>query len=508
MKRMGRENTRAENGLRAEAESLHSRFNKLLSCPSCGANDSLRGTFIKDCAGKKDQDGRRYRRFVCRVTSTCKRSIGVTEFLQISGVGLANKSPRISSTEWTDFITADIEHKKVVATVRKELWDEIFILCNELHKARRDIEDLKCQLSEILPNSDTSRSSSTTVGHKSSEIISDKRYKSGTSTSTLSLAYTNEEPIAVKASLPLFQTQANDRQDLATTEEPEHGSIKPSRKTRIKTSTALYLEGIPYIPIVKYKLNRSFDPLSPSSFIWEGEPLPESQEAILKRNFVERLATSIASSTSSETRQHVINWSQNRGLGTQFEAQLKKHGIKISESPTAKNSIKPAPNSAQSPSLSNSPFTLPATTLCQTAPSRKRRFSLTTEVKELNYGSLTQKPRKTLVLKPRSLNRQSAFSKQLLTSSLLLSIGISIIQLVSLIHLSTALHFAGTYHPALDPLAVIMEVFTFLFNHIYALLYNKLLVHMTLSLFLYQAYDLPGSTTHHIPYKKPTFNPT
>ncbi|KAG0123151.1 hypothetical protein HOY82DRAFT_544347 [Tuber indicum] len=489
MKRIGRENTRAENGLRAEAESLHLHFNKLLSCPSCGANDSLRGTFIKDCAGKKDQDGRRYRRFVCRVTSTCKRSIGVTEFLQvcrlvrenssllntpmaedsdpqlqhsttISGVGLAKKSPRISFTEWSDFITTDMEHKKVEETARKELWDEIFILCNELHKARRDIEDLKCQLSEILPNSDSSRSSSTTVGHKSSEIISDKQYDSITSTSTPSLAHTNEEPFAVKASLPLFQTKADakstyssvlsiitcslsivykevgliitlERQDLATAEEPEHRSIKPSRKTRIMTSTALYLEGIPHLPIVKvkellkatpiriqlrhirniswidrrviellvdtnhsvhirnrleihskYNFNRSFDPLSPSSFNWEGEPLPELQEAILKRNFVERLATSIASSSSSETRQHVMNWSQNRGLGTQLEAQLKKHGIKISESSTTKNSINTAPNSAQSPSSPNSPFTLPATTICQTAPSRKRRFSLTTELKE------------------------------------------------------------------------------------------------------------------------------
>ncbi|KAG0127686.1 hypothetical protein HOY82DRAFT_541847 [Tuber indicum] len=404
MKRIGRENTRAENGLRAEAESLHLHFNKLLSCPSCGANDSLRGTFIKDCAGKKDQDGRRYRRFVCRVTSTCKRSIGVTEFLQvcrlvrenssllntpmaedsenqpirrgpsstaqyhkditptqnrvldpqlqhsttISGVGLAKKSPRISSTEWSDFITTDMEHKKVEETARQELWDEIFILCNELHKARRDIEDLKCQLSEILPNSDSSRSSSTTVGHKSSEIISDKQYDSITSTSTPSLAHTNEEPFAVKASLPLFQTKADakstyssvlsiitcslstvykevgliitlERQDLATAEEPEHRSIKPSRKTRIMTSTSLYLEGIPHLPIVKvkellkatpiriqlrhirniswidrlviellvdtnhsvhirnrlenhskYKVNRSFDPLSPSSFNWEG----------------------------------------------------------------------------------------------------------------------------------------------------------------------------------------------------------------------------------------------
>ncbi|KAG0122327.1 hypothetical protein HOY82DRAFT_544404 [Tuber indicum] len=279
-------------------------------------------------------------------------------------------------------------------TARKEVCDRIFILCNELYKTWQDIADLKYQLSEIVPKSDGSRSSSIKVEHKSSNIISDQQYNRGTSTLIPLLAHTNEEPFVVNASLPVFQTLADDkltycsvlsiitcslstaykqgyhimtldRQDLATIEEPEHGSIIPSGKARIMPSTTLYLEGILYIPIVKvkevlkattirihlhhiqniswidgrviellvdtnhsvhirnrlenhskYKLNRSFDPLSPSSFNWEGEPLPESQEAILKRNFVERLATSIASSSSNATHQHVMNWSQNRGLGT------------------------------------------------------------------------------------------------------------------------------------------------------------------------------------------------
>jgi hypothetical protein len=75
--------TRSEEGRREEAEGLHACWNKQLKCPGCGAHDPRHGTFNKDCAGKSDSKGQRYRRFVCRVTPGCRKSIGVTEFLQI-----------------------------------------------------------------------------------------------------------------------------------------------------------------------------------------------------------------------------------------------------------------------------------------------------------------------------------------------------------------------------------------------------------------------------------------
>ncbi|KAG0122592.1 hypothetical protein HOY82DRAFT_619863 [Tuber indicum] len=51
---------------------------------------------------------------------------------------------------------------------------------------------------------------------------------------------------------------------------------------------------------------------------------------------MERLATSIISSSSSATHKHVRNWSENCGLGTEFQGQLKTHGIQISKSPTTR----------------------------------------------------------------------------------------------------------------------------------------------------------------------------
>ncbi|KAG0128057.1 hypothetical protein HOY82DRAFT_541600 [Tuber indicum] len=489
MIRKRNENTRGENGHRAEAESLLLRFNKLLSCPGCGACD-------KDCAGKKDEDGRRYRRFVCRVTGGCKKSIGFTEFLQICRTvmeksslcgtptivasenqpepsqppstrlhikdlptlkhrvetpqlchcipildsGLPNTDPGISSTKWKEFITADIQYKKEQEKATKELWDEIFILCNELHQARQDILDLKYQLSEICPRLNHSTTSSATFQQIFNEADTTMNGSRSTTTSLPLLPHPNDDIAAVELSLPSLPIKHNakstyssvlrqDKPGPGTTKDGEQRTRNPLRKQRVSTSTTLYLEGIPHIPIVevkellkagpiriqlrhirniswidrrivellvdtnhfvhirnrlenhsKYKVNRTFDPLTPSSFNWEGEPLPESQEAVLKRNFVERLAASIASSTNHATRQHVISWSENRGLFTQLKAQLNKRGIQISQPPTNNISAKSTVNATCHEASQNANFMSPDTSTYQKMVPRKRRLSLTTDL--------------------------------------------------------------------------------------------------------------------------------
>ncbi|KAG0127684.1 hypothetical protein HOY82DRAFT_541845 [Tuber indicum] len=483
-----KENTRGENGHRAEAESLLLRFNKALSCPGCGACNI-------DCAGKKDEHGRRYRRFVCRVTPGCKKSIGVTEFLQICrsimeksslcssptivasenqpepsqlpstrlhindlptlkhtvetpqlshsipilDPGVPNTDPGICSTEWKDYISADIEYKKEQAKATKELWDEIFILCNELHQARQDILDLKYQLSETCPRSNNSTTSSATFQQSFIKADTTMNGSCTAATSLPFLPHPNEDIAAVELSRSSLPIQHNakstyssvlrqDKPGLEKTKEGDHLTRKPLEKKRVTTSTPLYLEGIPHIPIAevkellkagpiriqlrhirniswidrhivellvdtnhlvhirnrldnhsKYKVNRSFDPLKPSSFNWEGDPLPESQEAVLKRNFVERLAASIASSTNHATRQHVMSWSQNRGLGTQLKDQLNKRGIQISQSPINNIAVTPAVNTTCHKASQNSSFTSPDTIAYQTSSSRKRRLSLTAD---------------------------------------------------------------------------------------------------------------------------------
>ncbi|KAG0134077.1 hypothetical protein HOY82DRAFT_537661 [Tuber indicum] len=473
MNRIQKENTREENGQRAEAESLHLLFNKQLSCPGCGASDTVRGAFIKDSAGKKDEHGRRYRRFVCRITSSCKKSIGVTEFLQIcrpvmetstllstptvvaSDQGTPNISPGIRHTEWNNFISADAEYKKVEEKAKKELWDEIFILYNELHQARQEILDLKYRLSEIHPTSNDDTNTSATTRHILNEANTNPNCSRSpaTSSSTLQLLNVdttavnpNRSPLPIKphakltyssvlrqgiCSLSAHYKQVNlipipDKGDINITEEGGQHRTKSFQRKRSTTSTPLYLEGIPHIPIVeikellkaapiriqlrhirniswidrrivellvdtnhllhirnrlenhsKYKVNRSFDPLKPSSFNWEGDPLPESQEAVLKRNFVERLAASIASSTNHATRQHVMSWSQNRGLGTQLKDQLNKRAIQISQSPSNNIAVTPAVNTTCHEASQNSSFTSPDTLAYQTISSRKRRLSLT-----------------------------------------------------------------------------------------------------------------------------------
>ncbi|RPB00239.1 hypothetical protein L873DRAFT_1789164 [Choiromyces venosus 120613-1] len=68
--------------------------------------------------------------------------------------------------------------------------------------------------------------------------------------------------------------------------------VDPNHVDRMKNRISKYSE---------YYVTTTFDPLSPNSFNWEGKVLPESKELILKINFVERLAASVASSSQSTT---------------------------------------------------------------------------------------------------------------------------------------------------------------------------------------------------------------
>jgi hypothetical protein len=78
-----------------------------------------------------------------------------------------------------------------------------------------------------------------------------------------------------------------------------------------------------------YCVEDTFDPLSVGSFDWEGEGTPESQESVLRQNFVCRLGASVKSSSLSSTREHIMRWAMNRGMGRQLECQLIKQGTVV-----------------------------------------------------------------------------------------------------------------------------------------------------------------------------------
>lgn len=139
-------------------------------------------------------------------------------------------------------------------------------------------------------------------------------------------------------------------------------------------STAIYIRGIPYVPISEVKrllaqrpvciqlryvrnvswidrtlvellvdknhveqmknrisknhnfhVRTSFDPLTTTSYDWENEVTPETQENILKEDFVNRIASSIASTQVDSTRRYLMDWGKNRGMGKQLETTLSKH---------------------------------------------------------------------------------------------------------------------------------------------------------------------------------------
>ena len=173
-----------------------------------------------------------------------------------------------------------------------------------------------------------------------------------------------------------YQANISERDSLSPSEHPEIRHDVPS--------TAIYIRGIPYMPIsqvkrllsqrpvciqihyirniswldrtmvellvnqnhavqMKNRISRnqdfhvrtSFDPLSPTSYNWETEVTPETQENILKEDFVNRIASSIASTHVDSTRRYLMEWGRNRGMGQPLEAALSKH-YKI---PTAKKSF-------------------------------------------------------------------------------------------------------------------------------------------------------------------------
>ena len=102
-----------------------------------------------------------------------------------------------------------------------------------------------------------------------------------------------------------------------------------------------------------YYVKSDFDPLSADSFNWEGKISPESKKAVLKRNFAMRLAASIGSTKLESTRQYIMAWAKNRGIGQLLEHQLQKaeiiipdHNMNSTTLPISNDSLLPrcAPN--------------------------------------------------------------------------------------------------------------------------------------------------------------------
>jgi len=78
----------------------------------------------------------------------------------------------------------------------------------------------------------------------------------------------------------------------------------------------------------QFDVKARFDPLSPESFNWDDDAvLPESKLKILQKRFVVRLAGSMASTRNATTREYIVDWMRNRGLGQQFGQQLQRDGI-------------------------------------------------------------------------------------------------------------------------------------------------------------------------------------
>lgn len=172
---------------------------------------------------------------------------------------------------------------------------------------------------------------------------------------------------------------------MATSPVPPPASHTPSEKHfdheksyRIAPSTALYLAGVPYQPlgetkralskkpiclqarhirnaswidgkilellvdanhaqsmrnrITKYSsylVRKTFDPLSPESFHWEGNIAPEAQMSLLKNRLAARLGASITSTQHQTTRNHILLWAKHRGIEIQMTKQLAKEGMRV-----------------------------------------------------------------------------------------------------------------------------------------------------------------------------------
>lgn len=79
-----------------------------------------------------------------------------------------------------------------------------------------------------------------------------------------------------------------------------------------------------------YYVKLNFDPLSSDSFHWDGNIVPESKLAVLKRNLALRLSASIKGTKKESTRQYIMEWGTNQGIGKQLEDLARKDGIVIS----------------------------------------------------------------------------------------------------------------------------------------------------------------------------------
>lgn len=134
----------------------------------------------------------------------------------------------------------------------------------------------------------------------------------------------------------------------------------------------------------EYYVKSDFDPLSADSFNWEGQISAESKNALLKRNFAMRLAASIGSTKLESTRQCIMTWAKNRGIGHQLERQLANEGIVVSSSVRNTTNI-PASNDNQlSQAAENTIF---KTTIVTPGPSRylKRKLSISSNQSNERY---------------------------------------------------------------------------------------------------------------------------
>ena len=104
----------------------------------------------------------------------------------------------------------------------------------------------------------------------------------------------------------------------------------------------------------EYDVKSDLDPLSAKSFHWDDDIRPQSKEAILKRNFVLRLSASMISTKQESTRQYIMDWANNRGIGQQLRQQLQKAGIVVSTDNSNPTPIPCLVNGQQNPSAAGS----------------------------------------------------------------------------------------------------------------------------------------------------------
>ncbi|KAG0125029.1 hypothetical protein HOY82DRAFT_543443 [Tuber indicum] len=508
---------RSENGRRIQAEDLHAVYNRDLQCPSCGYKDRYHGVFRKDCAGKADNEGRCYRRFVCRSQNKCGKSIGVTEFLGLcqSSIGGHEKKnlseikddgrrsielffnlfllehvffkwskentqhapssqftqPRFtfsipknlttkpellsveSNTEERDSDSSDVtgnqthakedntanEMQKLQHTLaieiamRKELQKVVEALSKRLdHIERRFEKDVE---HEIYDNESVISISSTNTTDSDTTKSYDKSYNgtfrdiSNTTDARptpkissniellpeLAHGFDDIKHMSYSTSVKTGQPDSVKRSpaDLATSRNiPTSPGLSTNSKfqnsKRVSSVSALYVLGMPHIPIreVKrvlsqrpvsiqlrhvyyyswidgrvlemlvdnkhvqkicnrithhstYTISSSFNPLEASSFNWNNDMLPESKKQLLKSNLVKRLGASINATSLQSTRQHILSWAYTRGIGLQLLKELKSEGCNLM---LPESNIKISANDrAVATNTSNSKPSLPVT---------------------------------------------------------------------------------------------------------------------------------------------------